>query len=103
MLTKITGKFELGQTIMTPGVLALVAAGFNPAPYLARHAAGDWGDMTDDDKAMNEEGLIWLEDEQCWNGRLHSSYVIHPDLDARLWVITESDRSATTILLPREY
>ena len=78
----------------TPGALKLlVDAGEDPFDYLARHAKGDWGDLCAFDRRQNEralrEGL-----------RVFSSY---ETLAGRVWIITEADRSATTILLPEEY
>ncbi len=84
----------LGRVVATPGALrTLDEAGEHPFSYLARHAAGDWGDLCDHDRRENE---LSLEHGR----RLLSSY---PVGGGRLWVITEADRSATTILLPEEY
>jgi hypothetical protein len=87
--------FPLGQTVATPGALeALASAGETPLPYLARHVAGDWGELDEHDKEENESALK--------DGlRILSAYRL-PD-GTRIWVITEADRSATTILLPEEY
>lgn len=87
-------KFPLGQTVATPGALALL----DTSPELlntliARHVAGDWGDLDGEDKAANESALVSQE-------RIFSSY----DTDhGKFWIITEHDRSATTVLLPSEY
>lgn len=89
------GRFPLGQVVMTPGVAAL---GIDPTPYIARHAAGDWGELDSFDRRQNDialkEGL-----------RILSAYdVAAGDGETtRLWVITEADRSVTTALLPSEY
>jgi hypothetical protein len=87
--------FPLGNIVSTPGALeAIERAGDTPLPYLARHAAGDWGDLDQDDKAENEFALK--------NGlRILSAYRVADG--TKIWVITEADRSATTILLPEEY
>lgn len=78
------------------GVDALVQQGqFNPIPYLRRHLGGDWGDLDDSDKRQNDAALKSGED------RLFSSYQVAPGL--KLWIITEWDRSVTTLLLPSEY
>ncbi len=93
-------KFPLGQIFSTPGALkALENAGQAPTRYLARHAAGDWGEVDDEDKASNDEALIT-------GMRLLSAYTLASDV--RIWVITEAcdgegHRVATTILLPEEY
>jgi len=88
-------KFELGRTVMTPGAQqAMVQAGENPATFLRRHQHGDWGDMSAEDVQENEFSLQ--------NGfRLMSSYMLQDG--TKIWVITEADRSVTTILLPEEY
>ncbi len=88
-------RFRAGQLVMTAGVNDLVQRGaLNPAPYLQRHLNGDWGDLCDEDRRSNDTALK--------NGdRLFSSYRITPDL--KLWIITEWDRSVTTLLLPSEY
>lgn len=92
-MKKITRKFNGGQVVYTHGALGFAERGVNLFHYLARHMTGDWGDLSDDDKAENELSL-----EEGF--RLFSAY----DTSAgRLWIITEADRSATTLLLPEEY
>jgi hypothetical protein len=87
--------FPLGNIVSTPGALETIErAGETPLPYLTRHAAGDWGDLDQDDKAKNESAL----NEGL---RILSAYRLVDD--TRIWIITEADRSATTILLPQEY
>jgi hypothetical protein len=87
--------FRLGQTVATPGALAtLEAAGQHPFLFLARHARGDWGELCPADKRANDRALREGD-------RLLSAY--KTSTGERLWVITEADRSATTILLPSEY
>jgi hypothetical protein len=89
-------RFRAGQLVMTAGVNDLVQRGaLNPVPYLRRHLDGDWGDLCNDDKRQNDAALKSGED------RLFSSYQVAPDL--KLWIITERDRSVTTLLLPSEY
>jgi hypothetical protein len=81
--------------LATPGALrALALAGAHGADFLTRHAAGDWGDVDAHDWAANDRAL--LADE-----RLLSAYVL--PTGERLWIITEADRSASTLLLPDEY
>jgi hypothetical protein len=84
----------LGRVVTTPGALKLLMeARVQPFNYLARHAAGDWGELCAFDRRQNE---IALRDGL----RVFSSY----DAPAgRVWIITEADRSITTILLPEEY
>lgn len=89
-------RFASGQVVMTIGVDALVEEGrLDPAPYLYRHLSGDWGDLDDSDRRLNDAALQSGED------RLMSSYQVAPDV--KLWIITEWDRSVTTLLLPDEY
>jgi len=81
---------------MTSGLANLVEQGrLDPHPFLFRHLAGDWGDIDDSDWRQNDAALTSGED------RLFSSYQVAPDL--KVWVITEWDRSVTTLLLPSEY
>ena len=85
----------LGRVLATPGALRTLAlAGADGAVYLARHAAGDWGDVDAHDWAANDRALFTDE-------RLLSAYRL-PNGE-RLWIITEADRSASTLLLPDEY
>lgn len=88
-------KFSLGAIVATPGALAeLNKAGENPAKYLARHQSGDWGIVPPEDAAENELSL-----RQGF--RILSAYKLRTG--QKLWIITEADRSSTTILLPEEY
>jgi hypothetical protein len=87
--------FFSGRIVATPGALALLEkAQKPPSEFLSRHLRGDWGDLCQDDKAENELSLKH-------GFRLLSSYRV-TDTDT-LWIITEADRSATTMLLPDEY
>ena len=88
--------FSLGQIVATPGALAaLEKAGHTPQEFLSRHLQGDWGELSDEDRTENELTLQR-------GFRLLSSYRTNAG-DTKIWVITEADRSATTILLPEEY
>jgi len=90
-----TVKFDLGQLLITPGALdALTRNGTDEGPYLLRHQSGDWGDLSEMDKRENDFSLL----ERF---RLMSAY--HLNDQTKIWVITERDRNATTILLPEEY
>ena len=86
--------FKLGQLVATPGAIELMKRGeINPSALLGRHVTGDFGDLCPEDIADNMAGIE--------NGfRVMSSY---PIPNGKVWVITEADRSATTILLPDEY
>ncbi len=86
--------FPLGQVVATPGALKLLEeAGKDPLSYLSRHRSGDWGELDPQDRRENELSLKH-------GRRLVSSYPIG---DEKVWIITEADRSVTTILLPSEY
>jgi hypothetical protein len=88
-------RFSLGQMVATPGALAaLTKAGQNPSAFIARHVAGDWGDLCDDDRQLNDQAVIDSD-------RILSAYTLQSGV--KIWVITESDRSVTTLLLPDEY
>jgi hypothetical protein len=88
-------RFALGTLVATPGALeALEDSGQSPAEFLARHCSGDWGEVDQADAAENE-----LSVEQGF--RILSAYSTRRGV--KLWIITEADRSATTILLPDEY
>jgi len=86
-------KFPTGLNLMTRGAQAAV----NPCERVAaltRHISGDWGEVDAEDKAANDDALV--------DGtRLLSAY--RTIAGEKFWVITEADRSATTILLPEEY
>ena len=87
--------FALGKLVATPGALAkLTEAGQKPVDFILRHAAGDWGQVDAADRQANDDAIAQGE-------RLLSAYTL--DTGTRIWIITEADRSATTILLPEEY
>ncbi len=88
-------RFALGQTYITPGAEeALMIAGQTGIEFLRRHMSNDWGELSDEDERENElslkEGFRLLSAYRTAKGQ-------------KLWIITEADRSATTILLPDEY
>lgn len=91
--------FDLGGVVMTQGIAEIVdkseKIGEEILDCLLRHARCDWGDMCDEDKLENDYGLQN-------GGRLFSQYNIGED-KTKIWIITEWDRSCTTILLPEEY
>lgn len=90
-------KLELGRTVVTIGVDSWMSE--DPTrrsgivECLIRHSCGDWGSVCDEDSAANEEAVA--RDE-----RVLSAYEVG---ERRLWVITEWDRSVTTVLFPEEY
>ncbi|ENM5728612.1 type I restriction endonuclease subunit M [Vibrio mimicus] len=87
--------FELGQCVMTQGVDSLLNdnIGASLQIYLMRHKNGDWGNSPVDDKLLNDEATKT-------GGRIISSYDFCGE---KIWIITEADRSYTTVLLPYEY
>jgi hypothetical protein len=93
-------KFPLGQLVATPGALeALSESGQTPGFFLARHAVGDWGEVDEEDWALNDQGL---KD----GSRILSAY--RTLKGKKLWIITEAadddgQRAGTTLLLPDEY
>ncbi|KAA8767722.1 hypothetical protein WL74_00760 [Burkholderia cepacia] len=88
-------RFRMGQSVITPAAQpVLEQAGISPTALLGRHLRGDWGELDIADVASNELALLI-------HRRLLSSYVIPGG--SRVWIITEADRSVTTILLPEDY
>jgi hypothetical protein len=87
--------FPLGDLVATPNALnALRSCGFTPMELIGRHCVGDWGDLPLTDAQANFDALRR-------GGRLLSSYLLADG--TKVWVITEADRSMTTVLLPSEY
>ena len=88
--------FPMGELVATPGAMALLEKRrLSPAKFLARHLSGDWGDLCLEDQELNREALKQ-------GLRLMSSYTIGSSGET-IWIITEADRSSTTILTPEEY
>lgn len=88
-------RLPLGQLVATPGaVAALAAADMSVFLLLNRHARGDWGDLSSEDLALNDLAAITGQ-------RVLSSYLLGNG--QKVWIITEWDRSVTTVLLPDEY
>lgn len=86
--------FNLGEIYATPGAMAfLQEQALTPYEFLHRHHSGDWGDLDPEDIEANRAALHY-------GSRLLSSYEIG---NQKLWIITEADRSSTTVLLPEEY
>jgi hypothetical protein len=90
---KTSSKFPLGQVVATPNALDSLSQP-DILTALRRHAAGDWGDVSDEDRQENElsleEGLRLLSVYRSAGG-------------TKFWIITEADRSSTTVLLPEDY
>ncbi|QET03799.1 hypothetical protein FOB72_11255 [Cupriavidus pauculus] len=84
----------MGQVVATRGVVAhLTRHLIGPGLYLSRHARGDWGSVPEEDAKANDLAVIS-------GARILSAYDI---AGVRVWIITEADRSVTTLLLPEEY
>jgi len=86
-------KFPLGQTVITPNALEQLTQD-DVLGALKRHAAGDWGDVCPEDGQENELSLRE-------GYRILSAY--KSSAGVKFWIITEADRSATTVLMPEDY
>lgn len=92
---RLVPKFVAGQILITPGAQAALEESEQlPITFLKRHLRGDWGEVDKHDQQENELSLQK-------GFRLLSAY--RTSLNVKIWIITEADRSATTILLPEEY
>lgn len=93
-------KFPTGRIIATPGALNLLEGTYAhhsaeaASNLLRRHAAGDWGDLCEEDKSENERALRTDQ-------RVLSAYKL--PVGAEIWIVTEWNRTVTTLLLPEEY
>ena len=95
MSTGGTPRFPLGRIVATQGAMSAFERTMElPDGYLDRHTSGDWGDLCGSDKALNDAAVMY-------GTRIFSAYQMGDG--TKIWVITEWDRSATTILLPEEY
>jgi len=90
--TASSPRFTLGQIVITANANSTLSSQ-EVSQGLCRHAKGDWGNVPLEDASLNEQALEFGD-------RLLSSY---GDGDQRFWIITESDRSVTTVLLPEDY
>lgn len=94
MTSKFDAHFPLGLVVSTPGAIDLLdRSGTNASHLLTRHQSGDWGTVCATDAKLNDQAVID-------GARVLSAYVLGSE---RLWIITEADRSVSTILLPSEY
>jgi hypothetical protein len=92
---KVSTPIELGEVVATPGALeALALARVEPRELLARHLSEGWGEIPPEDALENRLSL-----KHGW--RVLSSYPL--ETGKRIWIITDADRSVTTLLLPEEY
>jgi hypothetical protein len=93
MKTMTNNLFPLGQTFITPNAMNIL----NPEDVhtaIGRHAAGDWGELDKED---------WAENEHSLNRHLRLLSVYRDRNGRKFWIITEADRSATTVLMPEDY
>ena len=91
----LTPRFKLGRTVATAGAVAL---GVDLLPYLRKHHCGEWGDLSDDDKQANEDAV-------ATDLRILSKYHVKDEAGRAypMYVITEHDRSLTSVMLASEY
>jgi hypothetical protein len=90
-------KFALGQLVATPAALAVLTNHkMTPFEFVNRHVNGDWGDIDKWDRESNNKALDPKQPQ-----RVLSVYKI--DKHDTIWIITEWDRSITTVLLPSDY
>ncbi|MFP3479383.1 hypothetical protein [Burkholderia ambifaria] len=88
-------RFKLGRILATPAALSVMTnANVSVIHLLIRHACGDWGDLSESDREQNELAVEA-------GSRILSSYVLAGG--QTVWLITEWDRSMTTLLLPGDY
>lgn len=88
-------KFELGQIVATPGALEALQRNAQTAlQFISRHVQGEWGELSDEDSYANDMALVH-------DTRILSAYSLNDG--TKIWVITESDRSSTCVLLPSDY
>ena len=92
-LSIVVPKFALGRLVATPNALAQVPSD-EMLTALARHAGGVWGDVCPEDWQANEQAL-------SAGFRLLSAF--HTRTGTKFWIITEADRSVTTVLMPEDY
>jgi hypothetical protein len=94
MIKTTAGLFNPGKYVITRSLADNTA---RLMPYLLRHLKGDWGDLADEDKNENDLAV------KAGDLRIFSSYETDIEGAEKIWIITEADRSATTILLPSDY
>ncbi len=88
-----TAKFSLGKVVATPNAIAAIPQD-KIISALQRHQSGDWGTVCPEDRRANDDALVE-------GSRILSVYFVPRGL--KFWIITEADRSVTTILLPEDY
>ena len=102
-------RFALGQLVATPGAMELLdQTGFSAMALVSRHVHGDWGDCCDEDKATNELSVQQHMRVMSVYRLVDVKRLLLTPRDKRsslptVWIITEADRSVTTLLLPEDY
>lgn len=86
-------RFRLGRIVATPHALEVITQD-DILGGIQRHQAGDWGEVPQEDRAANDHALVQ-------GTRLLSAY--RSVKGVKFWIITEADRSSTTVLLPEDY
>lgn len=89
----IVAKFRLGHIVATPNALESITQD-DILTGIGRHQSGDWGDVSAEDRQANDQALVQ---------RTRILSVYHAANGTKFWLITEADRSATTVLLPEDY
>jgi hypothetical protein len=96
--TPLKPRFLMGSIVATPGALELLeSTGVSPAVLLVRHSGGDWGHSLPAEDARANDYAVDHEE------RILSAYQVGESCLDKVWIITEWDRSVTTILLPEDY
>lgn len=94
-------RMEMGRTVMTMGIANMIdqdtAFARHVSDSLERYAKCDWGDLDPEDAEMNDLAL------KNGNDHILAAYEYPGDPEYKIWIITEWDHSATTILFPSEY
>jgi hypothetical protein len=88
-----TAKFRLGRIVATPHALEVITTD-DILVGISRHQAGDWGEVDAEGRATNDQALV---------NRTRILSVYRSVKNAKFWIITEADRSATTVLMPEDY
>lgn len=105
LMKAMVQKFQLGKVVFTPGAIeAIENAGLafaSAGALLIRHSCGDWGDLDAEDKQANDAAIEREGQPGFEPDRVLSAY--HLPNGVKLWIITEWDRSVTTVLLPEDY
>ena len=101
MIAQNRPKFKLGKTVITPGAIeALKNSNQLPDIFIKKHQYGEWGEICKEDAELNNEAIA---NEGNIDKQMRVMSVYETNKNETVWVITEWNRSVTTILLPNEY